>query len=73
MKIKTGDVVTRLLGGVVPMRLKVTDVTDSRIICWPWEFDKFTGVEIDDEIDCQVSHLILDEKGTHNEKLIKVM
>ena len=55
--IKTGDTVTRMLAGIVPMRLKVTDVTDSRIICGSWEFDRETGAEIDEDIDCQVSHL----------------
>jgi len=59
--MKIGDVVTRMFMGDIPMVLKVTDITDSRIICGPWEFDKITGYEIDDEIDCKVSRIILEE------------
>lgn len=57
-KIKTGDVVTRMLAGVIPMKLKVTEVTDDKIICSLWEFDRKTGIEIDLEISCVVSHLV---------------
>ena len=61
-KLKIGDVVTRLLGGAIPMRLSVTDITNSRIICGPWEFNKTSGVEIDEDISGYISHLILDER-----------
>ena len=64
-KLKIGDIVTRLLGGSIPMRLSVTDITDSRIICGPWEFDKITGVEIDEEISGYISHIILDGRGVN--------
>jgi hypothetical protein len=30
------------------MRLRVTTVTEDRVICGPWEFDRETGAEIDD-------------------------
>ena len=53
-----GDTVTRLLAGKIPMELPVTDVTDSRIVCGWWEFDRDTGIEIDEEISVQVSHLV---------------
>lgn len=57
--IKTGDTVTRLLAGVIPMELRVTAVTEDRIICGGgWEFSRDTGVEIDKEISCPVSHLV---------------
>ena len=46
--VKTGDVVTRLLGGTVPMRLRVTSVDDERIWCSAWCFDRETGAEIDE-------------------------
>ena len=48
--IKPGDVVVRMLGGCVPMELKVSAVTDSRIVCGAWEFFRDTGAEIDDEL-----------------------
>lgn len=47
---KVGDEVIRNLGGTVKMPLKVTAVTEDRIICGPWEFDKTTGAEIDEEL-----------------------
>ena len=47
--ITVGDLVTRDLCGV-PMPLKVTAVTDERIICGPWEFDRATGAEIDEDL-----------------------
>ena len=53
---KVGDIVTRNLGGR-PMYLKVTDVTETQIGCGPWVFDRETGIELDDEIDCVVSWL----------------
>jgi len=31
------------------MELTVTAVTEDRIICGPWEFDKRTGAEIDED------------------------
>ena len=55
--VKVGDIVTRMLVGTIPMRLKVTEISDDRIKCGEWEFDRDTGFEIDEDIDCLVSHL----------------
>ena len=55
--VKVGDVVTRLLGGVIPMLVNVTEITPAHIVCGPWVFDKQTGEEIDDDISCSVSRL----------------
>lgn len=49
--VKVGDVVTRMLCGTMPMQLRVTAVTEQRIICGEWEFDRETGAEIDDYLD----------------------
>jgi hypothetical protein len=47
--VVVGDMVLRWLSGVPqPMQLVVTAVTEERIICGPWEFDRETGAEIDD-------------------------
>ena len=48
--VRTGDTVTRMLAGVVPMVLRVTSVTDRLIVCGDWTFDRETGVEEDEEI-----------------------
>lgn len=49
--IKPGDIVTRMLAGVLPMQLRVTEVKDGIIYCGPqpdwWMFDAETGAEID--------------------------
>lgn len=58
-ELKIGDKVTRMLGGIFPMILGVTNITDERIVCGMWEFDKTTGIEIDDEISVPVSYLVL--------------
>jgi hypothetical protein len=47
---KVGDVVVRMLGGAIPMSLKVTEVDDRFIHCGPWKFDKATGAEVDEEL-----------------------
>jgi hypothetical protein len=52
-----GDVILRQLGGFIPMELIITEVTDDRVICGSWEFDRNTGIEIDDMISVQVSHI----------------
>ncbi len=43
-----GKVVTRWLAGSAPMDFTITEVTDDRIICGDWTFDRTTGAEIDD-------------------------
>jgi len=60
--MKVGDTVTRMLGGVVPMRLKITEITQNHIICGAWVFNKHTGNEVDEDLDSPVSHLIMDER-----------
>jgi hypothetical protein len=49
-EIKVGQTVTRWLAGTIPMELRVSEVTDDRIICGGWEFDKTTGAEIDEDL-----------------------
>jgi hypothetical protein len=49
-EIKEGDTVTRMLGGVLPMQLKVSKVTDTRIICGAWEFERQQGYEVDEDL-----------------------
>ena len=46
-----GDTITRMLAGSIQMELKVTEVTDTKIICGAWEFDRATGAEIDDDLE----------------------
>lgn len=58
--IKKGDTVTRLLAGVVPMKLIVGKVDDTYIYCASadgivsleegWKFLKTNGAEVDEEI-----------------------
>ena len=50
MSIKKGDTVERILGGSIPMELKVTDVTKTEIVCGGWKFCRLTGGEIDEDI-----------------------
>ena len=50
--VKKGDTVRRMLAGTIPMDVKVTDLTEEKILCGKegdgWEFDRRTGAEIDD-------------------------
>lgn len=55
--VAAGDKVIRLIGGEVPMRLKVTEATEHRIICGPWEFSRVSGAEIDAELTHCASYL----------------
>jgi hypothetical protein len=48
--VKEGDKVTRLLGGILPMPLTVTSVTDTVINCGDYKFAKSNGAEIDDDL-----------------------
>lgn len=47
---KKGDEVTRWMGGEIVMNLIVTEVTETRVICGSWEFDRATGAEIDEDL-----------------------
>ena len=46
--MQVGDMITRWLAGTIPMELRITAITDDRIICGDYEFDKATGAEIDE-------------------------
>jgi hypothetical protein len=65
--VKPGDIVTRNMCGL-PMELKVSEVTSDRIKCGPWEFDKSTGAEIDEDLGWGAratgSYLVHDGIGT---------
>ncbi len=47
--LKPGDVVTRMLAGVMPIELVVQSVSDTIIDCG-WTFHKETGAEIDEDL-----------------------
>jgi len=48
-KCKVGDIVSRYLSTIpTPMKLVITQITENRIICGDWEFDRVTGGEIDE-------------------------
>jgi hypothetical protein len=55
--LKVGDEVIRWLAGTIPMKMKVTALTNDVITCEWWTFDRKTGVEIDDDIPGVVSFL----------------
>lgn len=52
--VKPGDQVLRMLAGSIPMPLKVTEVTETEILCGKrdigWMFDRKTGAEIDEDL-----------------------
>ena len=51
--IKPGDIVLRMIGGTIPMELKVTEVTDDIISCGGrngWNFNRTTGGEVDEDL-----------------------
>ena len=49
--VAVGDAVFRFIGDFnTPIALQVTAVTEDRIICGEWQFDKRTGAEIDELI-----------------------
>lgn len=48
--VEKGDIVTRMLAES-PMELRVTEITDDKIVCGWWEFDRATGAEIDDDLN----------------------
>lgn len=50
-EVKVGDVVVRKISSdEVLMQLKVTHVTEDKVVCGAWEFDRETGVEIDEDL-----------------------
>ena len=48
IEVNVGDKVTRIMAGSIMMHLKVTEVTEKRIVCFPWEFSRENGMEIDE-------------------------
>jgi hypothetical protein len=46
---KVGHFAIRNMVGII-MKLRITEITDSRIICDGWEFDRETGAELDDDL-----------------------
>lgn len=46
--VKEGDTVIRFVAGTMPTELEVTHVTNDRIVCADWEFDRISGAEIDE-------------------------
>lgn len=50
IEANVGQFVTRLLGGTIPMTLRVTMVTEGRIMCGQYSFDRLTGAEIDEDL-----------------------
>jgi len=49
LKTKVGDFVIRNMAGII-MKLKVSEITNDLIKCGPWEFDRQTGAEIDEDL-----------------------
>ena len=78
---EVGDPVIRMLAGKIPVEVIVVELTDTKLICGLrpgnpdreaygnplWEFDRHTGVEIDDAFAEQVSHLI-PKSESHNHR-----
>ena len=48
--IRSGDTVERMLCGMLPMQLLVTEVTEDRIVCGAWEFSRANGAELDEAL-----------------------
>mgnify|MGYP001549148454 CR=1 FL=1 len=46
--LNVGDMVTRMLGGTIPMKLPVSAMHHQIIICSAWQFDRATGAAIDE-------------------------
>jgi hypothetical protein len=74
--VKEGDVVTRMLSGVVPMKLRVTKVDDILITCGipdgpgGWTFDRITGIEEDHDLQWGIAFgytgsFLVHEDGTN--------
>ena len=49
-----GDIVIRNMVGI-KQNHRITEITEDRIICGPWEFCRDTGVEIDELMSMVVS------------------
>ncbi len=49
--VSVGDHLIRSIGGKIKMTVKVTLVTEDKIHCGAWVFDKKTGAEIDEDLE----------------------
>jgi hypothetical protein len=47
-ELKIGDEITRMISGIIPMPLKITNIDDKYIYCGDWKFSKINGAEIDE-------------------------
>ena len=67
--IKVGDEVTRLLAGVIPLKLKVTEISEDGkvIICGAWKFDRTYGIEIDDAFPHTIMSFLKDNEVSSDE------
>lgn len=54
--IKPGDVIERMLGFAIPCYLEVEEVNETLILAG-WDFDRNTGLEVDDAIPTTVSYI----------------
>jgi hypothetical protein len=55
--IKIGDTVKRMLAGSIPMKLRVIEITEDRIITGGgWEFSRNNGAEIDEDLGWDERH-----------------
>lgn len=48
--VRKGDVVDRMLCGMLPMQVRVSEVTPLYIVCGAYKFDRTTGAELDEEL-----------------------
>lgn len=59
--IKAGDKVTRMLGGKIPMEMRVTEVDDAFIYIGPrpdgWKFRRDNGAEVDEVLGWDGIHI----------------
>ena len=69
--IKPGDIIERMLAFAIPVPLEVGEVTDNVIKAGYWEFDRNTGLEIDDDIPMKVSYIRRVLTNDEAEQLLK--
>jgi len=56
--VEPGDLVERVLFGMSPTKLKVTQVTDEAIVCGKQRFSRETGYQVGDSGDLNTSSFI---------------
>lgn len=49
--VKVGDTVIRMLAGTIPQTMRITALTETKVTCALWDFDRATGAEIDEDLD----------------------